>query len=203
MIPKIHVILISGKMGSGKDTLALNLLQIAHRYKGWRAETLKFASPIYEIHNFARGLMASLGQVAPENLKIKDGPLLQFLGTEWGRSTYGEDVWTKALQSRMFNFWNRMGESFPNYLFLVTDCRFKNEFHAFDNGPYWVTKVRLECDRDTRKTRAEQWRDNENHQSEIDLDKYSEEGRFHMVLDSGVLDSQGIAELVFHEVLNK
>ena len=69
--------------------------------------------------------------------------------------------------------------------------RFKNEFAAFDkfkdlpNFP--ILRVRLECDRDIRKARrGDKWRDNETHASEVDLDGYVTEGKFDLIVDTGV-----------------
>jgi hypothetical protein len=71
-------------------------------------------------------------------------------------------------------------------LFIVSDCRFRNEFDGFPDA----FKVRLECDRDIRKSRCSQWRENDTHISETDLDGYAEEGKFDCVIDTGDLTVQ-------------
>lgn len=194
------VVVISGKMGSGKTTLATALARCAHRHPHVRAVVMNFADTIYEIHDFARGRMKDLGLPTPEGLEVKDGSLLQFLGTEWGRKTYGQGVWAEALVGRIGKFLALSGEAFASYLFIIPDCRFKNELAAFPDA----LKVRLECPREVRKARCSQWRENDLHQSEVDLDEWvgitGLPEKFDMYFDTNTMPPEGIAELIYHKV---
>lgn len=168
----VQVVLISGKQGSGKSTLTRELMRLFPE-----AQEFKFAGPIYQIHDYARTMLDALGVEIPPNLKAKDGPLLQYLGTEWGRKSIADDVWVKCAQGAVRNY---LRNSVGRVVAVFSDCRFKNEFHAFPDA----LTIRLECDRDARKARAEMWRDNENHPSEVDLDGYAYDGKFDFVIDS-------------------
>lgn len=156
------IIIISGKQGSGKDTLSNALKeQIEQRLKR-KVFQHKFAKTIYEIHDTTLGILKKYG-VNVE--KDKYGDLLQYLGTEFGRNNFGTDVWcaiTKYLiQSDL--------ASHPNSVCIVSDCRFENEFDFFPEA----LRIRLECDEGVRKPRTHSWRTNTKHPSEVGLDKYS------------------------------
>ena len=166
------IFLISGKQGSGKTTLA-NSLEF-HLERDFKMEVVhtRFAKAIYEMHDECRFILSSYGI---EISKDKDGDLLQYLGTEWGRNRYGKDIWCKTTKA----FVNSYEENGDMYAILISDCRFKNELETFPDA----IKIRLVCDRDVRKRRCESWRDNENHPSEIDLDGMEE--KFDIILDTG------------------
>lgn len=170
------VVLISGKMGSGKTTLAKSLKAQWESQPNRYAILINFADTIYEIHNFALGKLADAGFDVPK----KDGKLLQLLGTEWGRATYGDDVWVDVCKARIDRACEiSRGHAGGQYLFIVGDCRYPNELKAF---PTAIT-VRLECEREKRKARCDAWRDNETHASEISLDGF--EADFDLVFDTG------------------
>jgi hypothetical protein len=184
-----EIILLSGKQGSGKTTLMEGLSDKAQS-AGWKVEKLIFADTIYRIHDFALALLEERG--IKRDIK-KDGRLLQLLGTEWGRNTIENDIWVKALQGQIQNIINL--ENSSDRLFIVSDCRFRNEF----DGVPGAFKVRLECDRDIRKERCSQWREDENHISETDLDKYSEEGKFDCYVNTESLTKCGSASIVWSD----
>lgn len=163
---KVFPILLSGKQGSGKSTTTAKVAELLQE-EGYDVSLVKFADPLYEMHKQVLLVAESYGLVVPK----KDGKLLQLLGTEWGRENYGKDVWVncalnkfKALQNSVTK--DRFG------VMLIDDCRFKNELGAFKNIAF---TVRLEADRDVRKTRCDAWRDTEAHISETDLDDSLEE----------------------------
>ncbi len=101
-----------GQMRAGKDTAAEMCIA---RYGG---EIMKFAQPLYDIQDYIyRRTHQPQGK--------KDRLLLQWLGTEWGR-TINPDLWvsilTEDLKTKTGNLY-------------ITDCRFKNEVQALrDNG---------------------------------------------------------------------
>lgn len=177
------VILISGKQGSGKTTLGHALTRELSG-AGYQVVGLTFASTIYQIHDYAVALMQEKGMKFD---LVKDGDLLQFLGTEWGRNRFGEDVWANCLKGDIKNY----GEKWPNreIVFLVTDCRFQNELKAIAGA---IT-VRLECPKEVRKERCEMWRDNDTHRSETDLDEWANDGVFDLKLHT---DTETIDECV-------
>lgn len=193
------VVLISGKQGSGKTTTINGIVSaLSERFMGkFHIRTANFADTIYQIHDFARGQLAMLG--VPVDLNKKDGKLLQLLGTEWGRNTLDEDVWVNCLKGRILNISNAISEkdSLTQQLFLVGDCRFKNELSVFSES----FKVRLECDREVRKARCSSWRDNDTHQSEIDLDNC--EDKFDLLIDSGKYGINHCVELIVAQILKR
>lgn len=175
------IILLSGKQGAGKTTLAEQLI------REWEGPSirLKYADPLYALHDIVREVASKYGlsPVCP-----KDGTLLQLLGTEWGRKIYGEDVWVRCLQNTVSRY-----DQGTN-LIIIDDCRFPNEFEAFPNA----LRVRLSAPREVRKERCTMWRDNDTHASETALDAHEAEGKFDLVLDTSVL----VPELCVQTILD-
>jgi energy-coupling factor transporter ATP-binding protein EcfA2 len=169
------IILISGPQGSGKTTL-MDSLKEEFEKEGVCPINVIFADTIYKIHDFAINLLKERG--ISRNL-VKDGKLLQLLGTEWGRQTVDENIWVKCLLGEIASIKKLTGDIHP-IVFLVSDCRFRNEFDGLPNA----FSIRLEASREIRKERCSQWRDNDTHPSEIDLDGYAREGKFNMYLDT-------------------
>lgn len=154
------VIMISGKMGSGKSSTSREL-EKRFLFRGFKVKTIKFADIIYEMHDAVGAIAKKYNIFFPK----KNGTLLQLLGTEVFRSQ-DPDVWAKALKDRILS-------DEDHDTFIVDDLRFKNEFRAFDNiDNLNVIKIRLECPEEIRKERAEGWRENTTHISETDLDTY-------------------------------
>lgn len=172
------IILISGKQGSGKTTLAEELRKYQMQTNHTRIKEFKFAQIIYDIHNFAIGRLSEAGINRPE-LK-KDGRLLQLLGTEWGRATIDMNVWVKALDFEIQKFFTET-KHFNTLIAVVSDCRFQNEFDHFSKMKETFS-VRLQCDRKTRKKRCESWRETDTHLSELDLDDHID--KFDIVVNS-------------------
>lgn len=173
------VVLISGKQGSGKTTLADGLQkEFADRFTVYR---MKFAGPLYNMHDAIRGLLA---KDLMDDLQGIDGPLLQVLGTEWARKTRGEDFWVRYAKRKVVAemlFRVEVGLARQHCLFVFDDCRFPNELEAF--GSRGIT-LRLEAPEEVRKTRAEKWRENTMHLSETSLD----EAKFNIVFDTAKHD---------------
>lgn len=162
------LILISGKQGSGKSTLA-NGLQNALMKAGYTVQCMKFADLIYEMHDAVRRVAMSHGLSMPK----KDGPLLQLLGTEWGREQFGDDVWVDDLYYRILD----KDSSGYDYV-LVDDCRFQNELELLKSLS--GISIRLDLDRDIRKQRCPAWRENDSHPSETQLDDAAFTARFNV-----------------------
>ena len=155
--PMTRVILISGKQGSGKTTLSHNLTELLF-IDGFKPVNVKFADVLYEMHDSVWNIMKKYGK---ERKTKKDGPLLQLLGTEWGRGTQGENIWVNIAKYRT----QKLLED-PKTIVIIDDCRFPNELAAFPQA----YKIRLEASAELRKERCEAWRDNDSHPSETSLD---------------------------------
>ncbi len=190
MSKDLDVVLISGRQGSGKSTLAANIrIVIRNQLLDWSVEEHIFAGAIYEMHDACRDILAKYA-IQPKG--VKDGKLLQFLGTEWGRETYDSEIWVKILQTKVMMA--RQSALAERLTVLVPDTRFKNELRAFPNA----MKVRLECPEHLRKERCSAWRENTNHPSEIDLDDCI--GEFDFICDTGTTTSMEIARKIVGEL---
>jgi predicted ATPase len=181
------IILISGKQGAGKTSLTNELVE---RLEGKNVFKLKFADVIYEMHDAVLALLRANG--IERDVK-KDGPLLQLLGTEWGRKTLGPEIWIRCLQARV----SKLEHKYPSCTIIIDDCRFENEFDAFPDA----LRVRLEASEEVRKKRCDSWRPNSDHPSEIGLDKYSKDGKFDLYLDTNNTFIDGCAELVLAQLV--
>lgn len=170
------IILISGKQGSGKTTLAKKLQIELQRHKGVAVYQFIFAGPLYEMHDFCLGTLKEAGFHKDVS---KDGKLLQLLGTEWARETISQTIWVDICKARIArqlrDTWADMN------FFIISDCRFKNELDLFPDA----LSIRLEAPKDVRKIRCSQWRDKDDHASEIDLDDYAILKKFDLVYDTG------------------
>lgn len=111
------LIAFSGKMGSGKTT-ATSRLRALLKEKGILSANVKFADQIYAIQE---AVYKAANLDLPEN--GKDGKLLQFIGTEWGRSK-DVNIWVNAFSKSVINL-----KSFVKSKLVITcdDCRFQNE----------------------------------------------------------------------------
>ncbi len=157
---EVFYILITGKQGSGKTTLAAKLEKYANSSTpGPRALREKFAGALYACSEAVLQVLLAAGiEVARDKQKT----LLQLLGTEWGRKQLGEDIWVRALQGRI------AASPVPGPFVIIDDCRFENEFRAF--APTHTYTIRCVASRDTRRGRCDGWRDNDSHPSETGLD---------------------------------
>lgn len=199
------IVLISGKQGSGKTTLHEQLSKdIDYRPGGlWMPHGLIFAGPLYEMHDYCRSVLVDAG-IDPIH-KVKDGNLLQLLGTEWGRNTIDKNVWVKIVQNRIQKYGEELRKDNPStpkkFIFIISDTRFENEFDLFPDA----LRVRLECPEDIRKERVNKtsmWRDNTHHPSETSLDRYSAEGRFDMYFhtDDPANTAEHMSQLIIAQI---
>lgn len=176
------LIMLSGKQGSGKTTTSIQLENELAKH-GVQVKCYKFAQPLYEMHDEVIKVLEKYG--IKRNL-VKDGALLQILGTEYGRNYIDKDVWVKCAQN-----WYASNQE---HICIIDDLRFKNEFMAFPDA----LTVRLECDRETRKARCSNWRDNDNHPSEIDLDDWVM--HFKLVANSSIITTEEIVGAIFERL---
>jgi nucleoside-triphosphatase THEP1 len=180
-----QIILLSGKQGSGKTTLQNSLVTWLQQ-KELRVVTLNFADVLYEMHN---RVLDVLNEYWPRRDIVKDGPLLQLLGTEWGRKTIDEDIWVKIMQYKV-------AAAKDVDVFIVGDCRFENEFNAFPEA----LRVRLRADEGARKKRCSMWRDNTKHPSETGLDEYAVKGLFDLYINTDDTPAAGCLALVLAQL---
>lgn len=184
----IDVVLISGKQGSGKTTLAEAIRRMMFNDRAV-VEHITFAEPLYRIHDFAMGILKDAGI---ERNIVKDGPLLQLIGTEWGRNTIDPNIWAKVLKGKVERRGGQILKNAERVIFLVSDCRFRNEFDIFPDA----LRVRLDCPNEIRRIRCSMWRENDQHPSETDLDGYAADGRFDMYFDTYLHGTEHCATLV-------
>lgn len=163
------IIGFSGKMGTGKNYIAENLLP----------------SILNKMLNNIQYYYLSFGDQIKVELGSRDSSLtydklfnkktrevrqqLQRYGTEEGRDKYGKDIWIRSMGLWMDIFKNRTPNK--NNVFIITDVRFKNEAD-------WIKQqkgilIRVNADkRNDRRIQEEGSQDNKNHSSETDLDDY-------------------------------
>lgn len=109
------IIGFTGKMGSGKSTATEILTTNPY------AHVEKFAGTLYKIHDYIYRKVSSVYN--PGDTFVKDRKLLQWLGTEWGRSI-DPDLWVKLWKSNVEFIMN----SYSHISIIVADdVRFDNE----------------------------------------------------------------------------
>ena len=189
----MKIVLISGKMGSGKTTLATALQEKWVETYHAQATCVNFADALYQMHNFCRDFLL---RAKIEIEQPKDRKLLQWLGTEWGRAI-DPDIWVKILKAHIendFDFSVEVDGANPfTCLYIVADCRFENEITAFPSA----LKVRLECSRDVRKARCSKWTETDGHPSEIGLDTFKD---WDLILDTGTTSVEECAQIVLEKL---
>lgn len=195
-------IAFGGKMGSGKTECADYLVRRSHfkrtsfadaikelaeihqshpeeewpeRLNEWIADTLTpLGYSVEELNRFYEAFMEGFKRHAKVEPGKKNRELLQYLGTEAGRSIDPE-VWIKILTHRLD----------PNKRYVIDDVRFGNELEAlrrmgfwtvYLDAPSWVRFDRIRRRGDTSATLESV----ENHPSETELDKIRT--RFHQTL---------------------
>jgi hypothetical protein len=172
---------------------------------------VKFAAIIYEMHDAMTEVAARYDiplSIDKYTGKTKEGSLLQYLGSDWGRKLKGGDVWVNATKLKVdliMDNWNPDRWNSSAVVIINDDTRFENEFHAFDeyNSQHCrVLKVRLEVPEEVRRSRCSQWRENTSCSSETGLDAYAIEGRFDMIFRTDLMDSDQIVEKIYNAMFH-
>jgi len=141
---------ISGKIGSGKDTVG----SILQDYSDSDYQIKKFAGKLKEIAALLIGCNVSdfedrefkEAKLGEEWDDLTPRKLLQLLGTEAGRQIIHPNIWVNALFAdygeRIFN---DGGWEYPNW--IITDVRFPNEAQAIrDRGGIMIRIERPGCE---------------------------------------------------------
>ena len=131
-----------GKMRSGKDTAADYIMSHEH------GVIVKFADPLYKMQH---AIYEILGIPEPK----RDRKLLQLLGTDWGRATFGEDVWVNTLIKNLPKSGN----------IYNTDCRFVNEAEVLKAEGFTIVKIIRDDN-----LREEAGAEHVYHKSELEID---------------------------------
>lgn len=171
---KNYIIGISGKIGSGKNTVS----ELIQKHSSVKFEETAFAKKLKQI-------VAMLAAVPYEttltqegkNIVIKEynrsiGQMLQDVGTNAMRDHFDKNVWINAC---LLEIKNNPG----NY--TITDCRFKNEAQELKN----TGAILIRVNRKNNPIALNSGRDL-NHPSETDLDDYT--GFDYVVTNDGSLE---------------
>lgn len=162
------VILVSGKLGSGKDWLSDSLMKIFER--DYKPMKLSFADQLKVVCMTEKGLTFDECYIekTPNSRKV-----LQTVGTEEYRSR-DPDIWIRYLMN-----WIKVYHHRGYNVFIIPDCRFPNDISIL-SPVFRVKSIRLEApDRNELRLRQESRGSEEvytsikNHYSEIALDDYN------------------------------
>ena len=168
------VILISGKQGSGKTTLANNIVD-KFRSINCSIYHFAFADPIYEIHN--------------QYSQVKNRDLLISIGT-MGRNI-NVNYWVSILLKKI--------EDAPSSFFVISDCRRINEiesFNLFDSRIYRIIKIRLNASMEVRLYRALCFSNND-HISETELDNYPHD----LYINTDIMLSSDVTDIAINYII--
>lgn len=165
---KADVIALIGNKGAGKDTVAKMIEANAKSYD--HVVILSFGDALKDatsaIFGFSREMIEGSTKESrkwreteipylSERMHHKVTPryLLQILGTDILRKYLYNDVWVDSVLNKMQFLIQK--EPNKDFLFVITDCRFKNEIAALAN---YCPGVRfVEIDRRFRNTDAYHW----------------------------------------------
>jgi dephospho-CoA kinase len=135
---KSKIIVLCGRIGSGKSTIA-NYLNI----KGYIS--LSFAECLKEICSILTDINIDiLKGETEENIKlreIKKDKIFNMTGRQWlekigmmFRNNFDNDFWVKILENKLIKYINN------NQNIVITDCRFENEYNMLKkyNSDIWI-----------------------------------------------------------------
>ena len=196
---KYKIICVSGKIGVGKDFIATNVIKSYLEKKGCRILILALADHF------------KIEAVAKEGLPYKDvffektkesRKILQKKGTEEGRAVFGDSIWINHLLTTMRLHHERSGID----VFIVTDCRFKNEVFHFKESGALVIRINAPIRNHNRLSKEsngdpEIYNSIKNHVSETDLDDYDGFDFIYENDDNYFEEIQSKQNVIFHKRL--
>jgi len=151
------IISISGKIGSGKDTVASIIMELANdrqwEVKKWAGKLKEVASLLtgipkekFEDQEFKKTNLGSEWNINSNPMTVRD--LLQLLGTEAMRNGLHTDTWVNALMSeyKTDNGVDMKAEGngdgvVADKFWIITDTRFPNELAAITRHEGIAIKV--------------------------------------------------------------
>lgn len=154
------IIGISGKLGSGKDTVA-NIIKATDPTFQSKAYAYKLKQIVSILTSCSiEDTMTQEGKntYIPE-FELTIGQMLQQLGTNVLREGFNKNVWINALMLEL-------SKSKGNY--IITDCRFKNEADAIKNAGGFLIRVNRPDNPIARNSNRDL-----SHPSETDMDDYT------------------------------
>jgi len=117
---------LHGRARTGKDTAALYLAQKFGFCVSSFAEPLKDALRVmFSLTD--EHIEGDLKEVPLPGLGKSPRDLMQSLGTEWGRSLVGHDVWIHSLENQLKTQKNYAKQNKAEFMPLVKDVRYENE----------------------------------------------------------------------------
>lgn len=124
------IIGLSGSMGSGKSTCVKLIEELTHK----EVYVVKFAAPLYAMQELIYNTILPVYE-RPDSF-VKDRKLLQWLGSDWGRSI-DKDLWIKywlqtVAQHNKFN---------SSDILICDDLRFDNEAETIKNLGGLIVKL--------------------------------------------------------------
>jgi molybdopterin-guanine dinucleotide biosynthesis protein len=173
------IVLVSGKMGSGKTTLCEKLATIS-RQRGYAISRVSFEEPIYRAHDAAISIMNASGWNIDQDIH-----LIRALRDEWLHKHHeGKLIDMVKTQCQNFSAANKKA------VLVVDDMRFKNQFDAFPDA----VKIRMVCDEPVRRSRAVWW-GHQDHESETGLDEYQEMTKFDLIIETTTINADETAKI--------
>jgi hypothetical protein len=127
----MKVVGFTGGMGVGKSTAIQFMKDNTNRI----VKLVKFAQPIYDIQEFAYRRIQPV-YARPETF-VKDRKLLQWLGTEWGRSLK-DSIWVDIWKADVLEWKHDCGEVVT---IVCDDVRFDNEAQAIKDMGGTIIKI--------------------------------------------------------------
>lgn len=183
---------ICGKMGSGKDYIASNII-IPYIEKMYNKKCFRFSfADQIKINVMVKNNIQHRDVYVEKNEKTRS--MLQKEGTEHGREVHGKDVWINYYKS-----WTRVFLDRGVDVIVTSDVRFKNEVDFIKSNNGIVVKVEAPK-RNEKRLRMES---NDNmqiyemirtHQSECDLDD-CDESKFDVVVQNDYDDAESVSNL--------
>jgi hypothetical protein len=93
----------------------------------------------------------------------------------------------------------KQAADFKQFLYVIDDCRFQNEFYGFKDQSL---TIRLHASEADRKARCDAWRDDVNHISEIDLDQV-EPSEWGLVINTGIISKHQTFNIAMNKILGR